>query len=133
MSANTILLDRDDVIRALSRLITLLREREITAGIRIVGGAALALNYFDRRTTVDIDAGLQPGPEIEALAAVVAREEGWGEDWLNAKAMQFLPAWGEGPQWRTLYERHGIVVQVASPARSPRDEAESRTPRPRCR
>lgn len=115
MSTNTILLDREDLIRALARLIVLLRERHVAAGIRIVGGAALALNYFDRRTTVDIDAGLQPESEIEVVAALVATEEGWGDDWLNAKAMQFLPAWGEGPDWRTLYDRDGIVVQVASP------------------
>lgn len=43
-----------------------------------MGGAALALNYFDRRATVDIDAGLHPEAEIEAAAAIVAREVGWG-------------------------------------------------------
>lgn len=32
MSTNTILLDRDDLISALSRLIALLRERHVAAG-----------------------------------------------------------------------------------------------------
>ncbi|NQX12588.1 hypothetical protein HQQ80_13185 [Microbacteriaceae bacterium VKM Ac-2855] len=114
MSGNTILLDRDDLLRALTKLVALLKEREVSAGIRIVGGAALALKYFERRTTVDIDAGLEPAAEISAAATRVAQEEGWGDDWLNDSAVQFIPAWGEGPGWQTLYSEAGIVIEVAS-------------------
>lgn len=47
-------LDRDDLIRGINAVIAKLRDAGEPAGIRIVGGAALALRYFDRRTTSDI-------------------------------------------------------------------------------
>jgi hypothetical protein len=52
-------LDRDDLIRGINQVIEKLRAAGQPAGIRIVGGAALALRYFDRRTTTDIDAQLR--------------------------------------------------------------------------
>ena len=51
-------LDRDDLIRGINAVIAKLRAAGEPAGIRIVGGAALALRYFDRRTTSDVDAHL---------------------------------------------------------------------------
>lgn len=57
-------------------------------GIRVVGGGALALRYFERRTTVDIDVvQVTPGDEITVIAAVerIADRRGWQRDWLNLK------------------------------------------------
>jgi hypothetical protein len=48
-------LDRDDIIAGLRDLISELRSAGEIAGIRLVGGAALALRYFDRGTTRDLD------------------------------------------------------------------------------
>jgi hypothetical protein len=53
-------LDRDDLISGINSVIQKLTTAGQPAGIRIVGGAALALRYFDRRTTADIDAQLRP-------------------------------------------------------------------------
>ena len=50
------LFDRDLLEEGLRQLVTRLRESGTRSGIRIVGGAALALRYFERESTVDIDA-----------------------------------------------------------------------------
>lgn len=107
-------LDRDDVIRGIKALIEKLRASGQAAGIRIVGGAALALRYFDRRTTADIDARLQPEPPILAAVVEVARENGWPADWLNSKASIFIPAYGADPEWEVIYASDDITVEVAS-------------------
>lgn len=60
-------LDRSDIIGALRELISELRSAGEVAGIRIVGGAALALLYFDRGTTQDLDSlHIQPGSDEES-------------------------------------------------------------------
>jgi hypothetical protein len=65
-------LDRDDLIRGINAVIAKLRALGQPAGIRIVGGAALTLRYFDRRTTADVDAHLQPEQPILKAAVEVA-------------------------------------------------------------
>ncbi|TFD49510.1 hypothetical protein E3T46_13840 [Cryobacterium sp. Hh11] len=106
-------LDRDDLIRGINAVIIKLRAAGQPAGIRIVGGAALALRYFDRRTTADVDAALQPEGPILRAAEHVADENGWPRDWLNSNATMFMPAFGADPAWEVLYSHQGIVVEVA--------------------
>lgn len=73
-------LDRDDLIRGINAVIAKLHAAGQPAGIRIVGGAALALRYFDRHTTADIYAHLQPEQPILKAAVEVADEYGWARD-----------------------------------------------------
>ncbi|MCY7405029.1 MAG: hypothetical protein LH475_10465 [Cryobacterium sp.] len=108
-------LDRDDLIKGLGAVITKLRAAGQPAGIRIIGGAALALRYFDRRTTVDIDARIQPEEPVLEAAVEVANENGWAHDWLNSKAAGFIPSYGADPEWEVLYSSDNITVEVASP------------------
>ncbi|MDJ0322512.1 DUF6036 family nucleotidyltransferase [Cryobacterium sp. PH31-AA6] len=108
-------LNRDDLIRGINAVITKLRAAGQPAGIRIVGGAALALRYFDRRTTADVDAHLQPEQPILKAAVEVADENGWPQDWLNSNATMFLPSYGADPGWEVLYANEDITVEVASP------------------
>lgn len=108
-------LDRDDLIRGITAVIAKLRKTNQPAGIRIVGGAALALRYFDRRTTADIDAHLQPEQPILHAASEVAVENGWPDDWLNSKATIFIPAYGASPEWEVIHADELITVEVASP------------------
>jgi hypothetical protein len=62
-------LDRDEIIAGLRDLVSELRAAGEIAGIRLVGGAALALRYFDRGTTQDLDAlHVRPGSD-ESVAA----------------------------------------------------------------
>jgi hypothetical protein len=108
-------LDRDDLIRGINAVTAKLRAAGQPAGIRIVGGVALALRYFDRRTTADVDAHLQPEQPILKAAAEVADEHGWPQDWLNSNATMFLPSYGAGPEWEVVYANEDITVEVASP------------------
>lgn len=48
-------LDRGAIIIGLRDLVADLRDAGEVAGIRLVGGAALALRYFDRGTTQNLD------------------------------------------------------------------------------
>lgn len=107
-------LDRDTLIDGLNDLI----ERIRAAGIRpvrisIVGGAALALSYIDRRRTVDVDARLDPHDPLMRIAERIAVDRDWPADWLNSNAAQFFPDWGKTVDWKPLFDHDGIRVEVA--------------------
>lgn len=108
-------LDRDDLISGINAVITKLQNAGESAGIRIVGGAALALRYFDRRTTSDIDAQLVPEGSIQRAILEVAIENAWPEDWLNSNASMFVPPFSIHLEWEVLYEDEYVSVSVASP------------------
>jgi len=108
-------LDRDEIIHGINAVIDKLRDAGEPAGIRIIGGAALALRYFDRRTTSDIDAQLNPEDSILPAAVEVANEEGWPENWLNSNAAMFMPSFSVGLDWEDLYFDANITISVASP------------------
>lgn len=79
-------LRREDIISGLRDLIDELHRIGEPVGIRLVGGAALALRYFDRRTTNDLDSlHVNPGSDesVAAAAARVADRRGWDDGWLN--------------------------------------------------
>jgi hypothetical protein len=108
-------LNRDELIAGLAALIERLRHAGQPAGIRIVGGAALSLRYFDRRATSDIDARIEPADEVLAIAARIADENGWSHDWLNMSATMFIPTVGADSGWEVIYAEDGIVIEIASP------------------
>ena len=72
-------LDRAAIISGLRDLVAELRDAGDVAGIRLVGGAALALRYFDRGTTQDLDVlHVNPGSDESVAAAErVAHRRGW--------------------------------------------------------
>jgi methylmalonyl-CoA mutase cobalamin-binding subunit len=51
---------RDEILRALAALGADLAERGLVADLYVVGGAAIALAYDERRATRDIDAVFVP-------------------------------------------------------------------------
>lgn len=112
-------LDRNAIIIGLRDLVAELRNSGEVAGIRLVGGAALALRYFDRGTTQDLDVlHVRPGSDdaVAAAAERVALKHGWDAKWLNfevAKA-DAVPTLGRVVEWETIYDEDGIVIQVAS-------------------
>lgn len=106
---------REDLILGIREVIGKLSPCEEPVGIRIVGGAALALIYFDRRVTTDIDAQLIPEESVLRASRIVAEEQGWPDDWLNSKATMFIPSFGVGLTWQTIYEDERVKVSVASP------------------
>lgn len=112
-------LDRDDIITGLRELITELRAEGEVAGIRLVGGAALSLRYFDRGTTQDLDSlHVRPGSDaaVASAAARVAERHDWDPTWLNFEVTKAdaLPTLGRAVEWDTIYDRDDIVIQVAS-------------------
>jgi hypothetical protein len=112
-------LDRHDIITGLRDLIAELRAADQVAGIRLVGGAALALRYFDRGTTQDLDSlHVRPGSDksVAAAAARVARRHDWDPSWLNFEVTNAdaLPTLGRAVEWEAIYDQDGIVIQVAS-------------------
>lgn len=112
-------LNRDDIITGLRELIAELRAASEVAGIRLVGGAALALRYFDRGTTQDLDSlHVRPGSDeaVAAAAARVASRHDWDPAWLNFEVTKVdaLPTLGRAVEWESIYDQGGIIIQVAS-------------------
>lgn len=107
-------LDRQDLIEGLREVIQRARLLEITGiSIRIVGGAALRIAHFERATTYDIDAQIQPLDQILPLIEEIGNERGWPTDWLNDKAAMFIPSWGRTVEWEPLFDDATISISVA--------------------
>jgi hypothetical protein len=86
----------------------------VHAEMFVVGGAAMALVYDDRRTTVDIDAILRPRDVVLDTAATMAQELGLPVSWLNDAVVEMMPpASDDNP--RAVGEFDGLSVSVASP------------------
>jgi hypothetical protein len=112
-------LERDDIIVGLRELVGELRNAGEVAGIRLVGGAALALRYFDRGVTQDLDSlHVRPGSDaaVAAAAAKVAQRHDWDAFWLNFEVTRAdaLPTLGRAVEWEAIYDKHGIVIEVAA-------------------
>ena len=105
--------DRNDMIAGLRQVVEKLRDAGELAGIRIIGGAALSLRYFERRTTEDIDAAIHPSEAALEVAAEIALINDWPDDWLNSKAEHFIPI-AKDVAWEPLYSDAGISIWVAS-------------------
>lgn len=106
-------LSREDLMAALTALGARLSAQGVHAQIYIVGGAAIALAYSDRRLTKDIDAVFEPKATIYEAAAWVAAELGLPENWLNDAAKGFLL--GPDARARSIQGIPGIEVSVGSP------------------
>jgi hypothetical protein len=68
-----------------------LAEKEnVTLEVSLYGGALMMLAYDARQTTKDVDAIIRPPDVGRRLAAKVAQERGWHDDWLNDDVKQFV-------------------------------------------
>lgn len=110
---------RDDIIAGLRDLVAELKLLDATAGVRLVGGAALVLGYFERGVTHDVDSlHIRPGDDDVVLAAAqtVARSRGWAPDWFNfgVTRADALPTLGREAEWVTIYQEHGVHIQIGS-------------------
>ena len=106
-------LDREAVLALLREVGARLLERGVTASIYVVGGSVMALVFDARRTTHDIDAALNAhGDEFTEAARAVGELHGLPLDWVNSRAVAFLPA-GEDPGASEI-TLPGLTVAVAS-------------------
>ncbi|HWJ98405.1 MAG TPA: hypothetical protein VNQ33_09615 [Acidimicrobiales bacterium] len=106
-------LTRSDIGVLLDELDEAMTEAEITGMIELVGGAALALAYYDRLGTTDVDGAIYPSPEIIALADEVGARHGLKAGWLNNAAQGFIPPGDTGDEPQTVRQGTSLTVTAA--------------------
>jgi hypothetical protein len=106
-------MDRDEIIAALTDLAAELQRRGASADMYVVGGAAIALAFDERRATRDIDAVFEPKAVVYEAAASVAEERGLPSGWLNDAVKGFLA--GDDPAATPVLDLPGLRCMVASP------------------
>lgn len=83
-------MDRGEIVELLEALGRKLAGLGITADMYVVGGAAIALAYAERRSTRDIDAVFEPKAVVYEAAEELATERGLPVGWLNDAVKGFL-------------------------------------------
>lgn len=106
-------MDRNEIIDALTALAGELDGRGVSAEMYVVGGAAIALAFDERRATRDIDAVFEPKSVVYEAAAVVAEQLGLPGGWLNDAVKGFLE--GDDPAAAPVLDLPGLRCLTASP------------------
>lgn len=106
-------MDRSEIVTLLSELAARLAERGLEGEMYVVGGAAIALAFDERRATRDIDAVFEPKASIYEVARAMSDEQGLPQGWLNDAVKGFLA--GPDPDAVTVLEVPGLRVAAASP------------------
>jgi hypothetical protein len=108
------LLDATQVRALLTELGARLAADGIDGRLFLVGGAAIALAFSRRRVTRDLDAVFEPKREIYDHAAVIAREHGLPDNWLNDSVKGLLPDKTQPIEGTASFTAPGLHVGVAS-------------------
>ena len=106
-------MDRQEIIAALTSLAAELDDRGIRGEMYVVGGAAIALAFDERRSTRDIDAVFEPKNVVYEAASVIADRLDLPVGWLNDAVKGFLE--GEDPTAAEVLDLPGLRVLAASP------------------
>jgi hypothetical protein len=106
-------MERAEILAALTDLAAELQRRGTSADMYVVGGAAIALAFDERRATRDIDAVFEPKTAVYEAAAAVGRARGLPEGWLNDAVKGFLA--GEDPEATPVLDLPGLRCLAASP------------------
>lgn len=112
-------MEQEDIVEALRELVMELQESKTQVKIRIVGGAALALLYFTRPATTDIDSLEFRTGDIEAVIAAISKvgeRRNLPPNWLNTEVSRIdaFPTVGKEVEWETIFSEDGIEISVAS-------------------
>jgi len=105
----------EDLQELLSELLERLSNSHVRGGIRVVGGAAIALLYGDRQATADIDASLTPSNDILEVVRQMAYERGLPHNWLNDGALAYIPFEAEPADWTEIMRAGEVSLLVAKP------------------
>ncbi|NUU06764.1 DUF6036 family nucleotidyltransferase [Leifsonia sp. C5G2] len=112
------ILTQEDIIWGLEQIRDGLAEHGAQGTLKIIGGSAMILGgHAERRSTVDIDAVvLLPQDVIGQIAARVAQQRGWPDNWINLEAQGLYPAYAGRPLWEASPElSHGaLTVELAT-------------------
>lgn len=105
--------DREDIVAALNELVNHLVAASATSHIRIVGGAAVALQFGRYATTSDVDALYRADSAVEEAVVAIARKRGWPEDWLNDKVKMWASHFDGPADWVHFDVRDDVTISVA--------------------
>ncbi len=105
-------MDRNEIIEALTALARALERRGVVGEMYVVGGAAIALAFDERRATRDIDAVFEPKNIVYEAAAVVAKDLDLPGGWLNDAVKGFLE--GDDPAAVPILDLPGLRCLAAS-------------------
>lgn len=103
----------EEVRELLEELVTRLSDAGITAGIRVVGGAALSILDQNRRSTSDVDAVIVPAGVAADIVTDLAIERGLPKNWLNDAALAYIPPVGPD-DWVEVIRRGEVRVSIGS-------------------
>jgi hypothetical protein len=106
-------MDRDEIVEALTALAAELNRRGTSAEMYVVGGAAIALAFDERRSTRDVDAVFEPKATVYEAATVVAEQLGLPSGWLNDAVKGFLQE--DDPAAAPVLDLPGLRCLAASP------------------
>lgn len=106
-------MDRAEIVEALTALANELQGRGVSGEMYVVGGAAIALAFDERRATRDIDAVFEPKAVVYEAASVVAERLGLPRGWLNDAVKGFLA--GNDPAAAPVLDLPGLRCLTASP------------------
>jgi len=106
-------MDRAEIVDALTALAGKLDQRGVSGEMYIVGGAAIALAFDERRATRDIDAIFEPKTVVYEAAAIVAEERGLPGGWLNDAVKGFLES--DDLEAAPVLDLPGLRCLTASP------------------
>jgi len=106
-------MNRNEIVEALTALAAELTRRGTSAEMYVVGGAAIALAFDERRSTRDVDAVFEPKATVYEAAAAVAEQLGLPTGWLNDAVKGFLQE--EDPAAAPVLDLPGLRCLTASP------------------
>lgn len=106
-------MDREEIVAALAELGRTLAGRGVTGELYVVGGAAMALAYDERRSTRDVDAVFEPKLVVYEAAQEVAHRLDLPVGWLNDAVKGFLA--GDDAEATLVLDAPGLRCLAASP------------------
>jgi Nucleotidyltransferase of unknown function (DUF6036) len=106
-------MERGEILRALTALAEELERRGVTAEMYVVGGAAIALAFDERRATRDIDAVFEPKQSVYDAAATIAERLDLPGGWLNDAVKGFRL--GEDAEAKPVLDLPSLRCLAASP------------------
>lgn len=85
------MLSKNDILRGLHKIDAKARVSGVLVDLAIYGGAALIIAFDVGHATRDVDVVVRGVPDfLKKVAADVAEEEGWPDDWLNDGVKGFV-------------------------------------------